>query len=271
MFARLPQLPERLGADHQVAGQGPGPDVEEVEPDPLAGRQPVAATDLPQSGQAGLDLEHHRQVLAEHRRLVEQVGPGADHAHLADEDVEQLGQLVEAGPADERTDRGQPWVVSQLAEPAVLLAGSGIVAEVAGQEPVGVGVHRAELPGPEHQLAMPDPGRTEQQRARRVELHRDGHRQQQRRQRHQGHAGHHHIEGSNQDPGGPTRQRPIEDVGPSVLRSDPATPRVWCRPSARGRSEARGRPGQAPLRQRAPCEPRPPLRQQAPAERRAAA
>ena len=43
--------------------------------------------------------------------LIEQEGADADHAHIAPEHVEELGEFVEAGLAEESTDFGDAWIV----------------------------------------------------------------------------------------------------------------------------------------------------------------
>ena len=60
---------------------------------------------------AAVEADHQR-VLVDHQR------PRADEAHLAAQDVEELGELVERGAAQERADARDARVVRDLEQPA---------------------------------------------------------------------------------------------------------------------------------------------------------
>src|SRR3546814_3307756 len=76
------------------------------------------------------------------------VRPRSDHAHLAADDVEQLRQLIDAGPTDEVSDSGDAPV-----SPRRRLTAIGIAA---------VTPHRAELEYAELAIALPHPHRSEE-------------------------------------------------------------------------------------------------------------
>ena len=79
-------------------------DVPDVEFDALGPRQAGPAVDLRPAGDAGRDVETPRlmgRVLVD---LIAQRRPGADEAHLADEDVPELRQLVDRRLAQQLTD-----------------------------------------------------------------------------------------------------------------------------------------------------------------------
>ena len=102
--------------------------------------------------------------LGGHRR------PGTDDAHLAGEDVQELGQLVERGPADEAADAGDARVVPHLEDRA-----RGLVLRAQRLEAgLGVDVHAAELEHLERAPVLADPGLAEEDRARGLELDGDG-------------------------------------------------------------------------------------------------
>ena len=73
--------------------------------------------------------------------LVDDQGPGADQRHVAAQDVQQLGKLVERGAPQEAADAGDAGVVLDLEE-----ATAGLVA-VGELRALGVGAvdHGAEL------------------------------------------------------------------------------------------------------------------------------
>src|SRR5258708_21588426 len=99
------------------------------------------AADLPKAGQPGLDAQADgvaRPVLLD---LARQRRPWSNQAHLPLEDVDQLRQLVEARPAEERADLADPWIVTHLEDRSIGL----VVGQDFSQALLGVRVHRAEL------------------------------------------------------------------------------------------------------------------------------
>ena len=80
------------------------------------------------------------------RELVDEVlplGPGADEGHVADEDVVELRELINAGLTDEAPYPGDAWVLLARPDRAALL--------------LGVSAHRAELVEREVAPVAPDP------------------------------------------------------------------------------------------------------------------
>src|SRR5262249_29630194 len=86
------------GQDQPVTTERPVVHVSEVEAYRVLPRQVRPSRDLPETGDAGLDLQppHHVGLVA--RALVRKRWTGADQSHLAANDVEQLRQLVERVP-----------------------------------------------------------------------------------------------------------------------------------------------------------------------------
>ena len=82
--------------------------------------------------------------------------PGADDAHVARQDVENLRQLVDAGPADEASYPGDAIIVP---------FGRAMPCTIGTVDP-----HAAKLLDTEHLIAPSDPGLREQDRAWRVAL-----------------------------------------------------------------------------------------------------
>src|ERR1022692_1038698 len=84
--------------------------VEDVELDPLVPRERRAAVHLCPAGDPRLHLETARLVRSVPLHLVAERGPGADHAHLAADDVPELRQLVERQLSQDAADPGDARV-----------------------------------------------------------------------------------------------------------------------------------------------------------------
>ncbi len=84
-----------------------------VEPDRFVPGQVGSAGHLPETGDAGFD-EHPPAVVPVAVDLAAQRGSGPDQAHVAEDDVEQLRQFVQAEPPEEPAERGDPRIVLQL-------------------------------------------------------------------------------------------------------------------------------------------------------------
>ena len=97
----------------------------------------VAAVDLRPACNAGPYLVSAVLEVVVQGQVAHQQGAGAHQAHIAPEHVDQLGQLIEAGRAQEVAEPGLPLFVGQ--QHALRIAGIG---------------HRAELDHPER-LAVP--------------------------------------------------------------------------------------------------------------------
>src|SRR5688572_14068315 len=59
-----------------------------------------------------MPLRIERDLAPKLRRELRTLRPRTDEAHVAEQDVDDLGQLVDPQPADQRSDTGNAWVVS---------------------------------------------------------------------------------------------------------------------------------------------------------------
>ena len=73
----------------------------------------AAAGDLPEAGDAGLGGQSCAVVVGVFLPLVRGGWAGADEGHFAHEDVEELGEFVQGGFADEFADAGLPRAVRE--------------------------------------------------------------------------------------------------------------------------------------------------------------
>ncbi len=117
-----------------------------------------------------------------------------DQAHVAPDDVEQLGQFVQAGAAQEVAHRRDARVAGQLAVPFPFHRGVRIAREQRGQHRVRVPAHGSELQATEEPAVPADAVMAEEDRraVRAPDQGRDGH--QHRRQQHQQDAGEQPVE-----------------------------------------------------------------------------
>ena len=93
--------------------------------------------------------------------LAGDLGPRSDQAHVAEQDVEELRQLVDGVAAQPLARLGDPRVVLHLEQ-------QGALAELAlqlGDQGLGVDDHGAELEAAELLAVAPDPGLAEEDRA----------------------------------------------------------------------------------------------------------
>src|ERR1700710_1841388 len=100
--------------DRQVAGDREVVEVVALHRQPLLEGEVAAAVDLHRPGQAGLDREPGTLALViegDHGLLL---GPRPDQRHVPLEHVDQLRQLVEAGPPQELSGPGDSRVVDDL-------------------------------------------------------------------------------------------------------------------------------------------------------------
>ena len=131
-----------LEQNRDVAGDGPVLDVGDIGELGLLLREVAAPGDLPRTGDAGLDEQTggvERRVLV---HLVLALRAGTDHRHVALEDIEELGDLVNRGLADKMPDLGDARVFLELERGAELHAGLGCHG---GIHLVGVDTHGTEL------------------------------------------------------------------------------------------------------------------------------
>jgi hypothetical protein len=106
-----------------------------------------------------------------------QGGAGPDHAHRGAHDVEELGQLVQAGRPQEPPDPRDAGVVLHFEQRAVAL----VLGQQIAQPDLGVDRHGAELEQRERLAVSPDPGLAEEHGATVLGLHGEGHQQEDRR------------------------------------------------------------------------------------------
>ena len=93
----------------------------------------IASIDLGPAAEAGLHIEAASLLGRVKREVLHQEGPGADEAHLAAQDVEQLGQFIDGGGAQPSTERCEPLGIGE--QGAAAIAGVGHRAEL--QQPEG--------------------------------------------------------------------------------------------------------------------------------------
>ena len=174
---RLRPLHHAVGAQHAehraqyaagVEGQAHAPHILAVQAGLHVDGQLVPPVDLGPAGQPGAQVVGAVPVpLGDQVELVPQRRARAHHRHLALEDVEQLGQLVQAVAAQKAT-HGRDVRLRVLEQMGGLVLGC-------------VGAHGAELVDHEVGLAPPHPLLPEEHRPRRAGLHRDGQADQKRR------------------------------------------------------------------------------------------
>lgn len=136
-------LQNRTENNLQIQGKRAVLQIPLIKPHLNRNRQFITAINLCPAGQAGGQAMHlflspqNDQII-----LIEKGRAGADDAHFAGEDAEQLGEFIEAGFAEELADRCQPLIGA---------------AEEVGGDGGGVGPHGTELGHPEDGVVAPDP------------------------------------------------------------------------------------------------------------------
>src|SRR5688500_12441193 len=91
----------RLDQDLQLEQRAPRPGVLDVEGDHVVEAELAATAHLPQTGEAWLGPQALPRPVVVHRDLAGHRRAGSDQAHVAPQDVPQLGDLVEARAAQE--------------------------------------------------------------------------------------------------------------------------------------------------------------------------
>ena len=100
-----------LQENFDIEPEGPGAGVLDVHPDHVVEFDPASAVDLPESGDSGFGGQEAAAVpdaVAFH--FVGERRARADERHVTEQDVEELGQLVEAGFAEKAADGGDAGV-----------------------------------------------------------------------------------------------------------------------------------------------------------------
>ncbi len=162
-------FPEGEEEDFHVEPDGELAGVAEIPRDALAEGEVVATADLGQAGDAGADA--HAQGAGdalEGVHLLRNPRAGADEGHIALEDVEQLGEFIERGGAQELAHEGGALLIRQ--ELAFRIASVG---------------HGAEFDDAEGLAAAADAGLQEEGIAALKEHEQNQDEQQQRRERQQ--------------------------------------------------------------------------------------
>ena len=168
----LEHLAERGEDDPDVAQEGDFADIFEVVADFRFPGDGVAAVDLRQPAEAlayGVALA----LFGRHEdHVAHELRPRPDDGHVALEDVEEFGEFVEAGGAEELAVGVQPHVVGEQVALRVTLVG-----------------HGTELDEPEYPFALARAGLREEGVAMHLDGAEDGEHEQQRAQAHNGESG----------------------------------------------------------------------------------
>src|SRR5258708_25620093 len=107
----------RYGAKQngRVEPERPAIDVFKIELHPLIEREVAAARNLPKASQAGLDAKSSFLPCQFHAgRITQRQGPWSHDAHVSQQHINQLRQLVDAGPPQPTTDRRHSWIVANF-------------------------------------------------------------------------------------------------------------------------------------------------------------
>src|SRR5918995_4314180 len=161
-----------------VEPKGPVLYVVEVQADHVLEGEVAPAADLPVPADARYRRQAHLVPLGHPLEVPHGQRPRPDQAHLPQQHVYELGQLVYAPTPDELADPRDARVVLHLEDGAVGLV-LGLQLRLA---PLGVLVHRAELVAEEDLPIGPDALLLEEDRPRGGELYQDGDRQEERRE-----------------------------------------------------------------------------------------
>ncbi len=169
------------GQDHDVPPERPMFDIPCVELNPPPIGRAAAPVDLPQTGQARSGRVVASDVLPVALDLAVHDWTRPHEAHLKTQDIEELGQLVQAHPSQEGTNRGDAWIMAQLPCRPSFGGGGRIGPEQMLQHRGAVLPHRAEFEAAEPALARTHPRMGVKHRAA-IKLDQNRDRRQQRRQ-----------------------------------------------------------------------------------------
>jgi hypothetical protein len=147
--------PGRQPEDPQIERQAAVLGVPEVELDALRPRQRRAAVDLRPPGDAGLQRQAAPLAVGVLGDLHGDGRPRADDGHLAAQDVDEVGQLVDRRPPQQRPDARDAAVA--------------VVDGQAGAHLLGARDHRAELQDVERPAALADAALAVDRVARRLQ------------------------------------------------------------------------------------------------------
>ena len=102
--------------DFDIEPEGPVVNVLQVEADPFFEVDNfIAAADLPEAGEAGFDAQAAAMgKVAEPFDFIHREGTLTDEAHIAVQDIQELGEFIEAVFAEEPANGGDAGVVCNL-------------------------------------------------------------------------------------------------------------------------------------------------------------
>lgn len=103
--------------EHEIQPDAPVMHVPAVHLDALGVVDVAASAGLPHAGDAGEDGVVLLDISPIPRNFLLDDGTGADEAHFAFEDVQELGQLIEAGLSEEGAALGDAGIVLQFEFP----------------------------------------------------------------------------------------------------------------------------------------------------------
>src|SRR6266498_1404604 len=144
-------------------------EVVEVQANEVVEGEARPAGDLPEAGHPRQDAVAPAVPVLEQQVVPHGEGTGADEAHLAPEDVEHLGDLVDREAPQRAADPRDAWIVADLEQRAADFVRTFELALLLG----GAGDHRPELQHPELPLAEPDAAVAVEDRPGRRELDRE--------------------------------------------------------------------------------------------------
>src|SRR3989440_10669464 len=178
--------------DLQVQPKRPLPRVAQVEPDHPVVIQAAAAAHLPEAGQSRPEVQPQPLVDVVIIEFVVEGRTGADEAHFARQNVDQLRELIEATSPKQATNSHHPWVRPNLEEWRLHL----IESQERAAQALGVGHHGAKLVNAKAPAIASHALLAEEDRAGRVQLdrHRDDRKQRHRQKQQDDRA--HHVDAS---------------------------------------------------------------------------
>src|SRR5438128_566699 len=130
--------------DLQVQPERPLARVAQIQPDHPLVIQAAAAADLPEAGQSRPEVQPQTLVDVVIIEFVVEGRTGSNEAHFARQNVDQLGELIEATSPKHATNPRHPWVRPNLEEWRLYL----VECQERAAQPLGVGHHGAKLVNP---------------------------------------------------------------------------------------------------------------------------
>src|SRR3954451_16090351 len=155
--ARPEHRGDRSQDEPDVAPQTPAGDVQVVELRHFLERNVVPPEHLPQPGNPRLQLQALPPPFGDEAVLLEDQRPRPDERHLAGQDVQELRQLIERVPAEERAELRHAWVVCDLEHPCIAGLRVDVEVRTLALPSIGVRVHRPEFEDAESLLVCAHP------------------------------------------------------------------------------------------------------------------